>query len=142
MKKLLVFIIVLLCFGLIGWKVYQKVSAMENQPSRPRPSAIPIPVNIEPVQKTSIREMITFTGTLYPKTQFNIAPKVGGRLESLLVNIGDVVQQGQLIAVLDDDEYVQQMDQAKAELEVAEARIEESRSALDIARRELEREKN
>jgi RND family efflux transporter MFP subunit len=57
------------------------------------------------------------------------------------VNIGDVVQQGQLIAVLDDDEYIQQVDQAKAELEVAEARIEESRSALDIARRELERAK-
>lgn len=70
-----------------------------------------------------------------------VAPKVGGRLESLLVNIGDYVQQGQLIAVLDDDEYVQQVDQAKAELEVAEAKIEESRSALDIARRELERAK-
>jgi RND family efflux transporter MFP subunit len=140
MKKFFTFVIVMACFGLIGWKVYQKVSATENHPMR-SPGAIPVPVNVEPIRKASVQDVISFTGTLYPRSQFMVAPKVGGRLESLMVNIGDYVQQGQLIAVLDDDEYIQQVGQAKAELEVAEARIEETRGALDIARRELERAK-
>lgn len=70
-----------------------------------------------------------------------MAPKIAGQLEKLYVDIGDTVRDNQLIAVLDDDEYVQQVDQARAELEVAKAVIEESRSALSIAKRELERAK-
>ena len=52
-----------------------------------------------------------------------------------MFNIGDRVKAGQLIAMLDDDEYVQQVDQAKAELQVAKANVEESQNMLDIARR-------
>jgi RND family efflux transporter MFP subunit len=140
MKKFFIILIVLLFVALIGWKVYQKVSASEKGPMR-RPGAAPIAVTVEPIRKTSIQDTLLFTGTLYPRSQFIVAPKVGGRLEYILVNIGDRVQKGQLIAKLDDDEYIQQVDQAKAELEVARAKIEESRSALDIARRELERAK-
>jgi RND family efflux transporter MFP subunit len=46
-----------------------------------------------------------------------------------------------LIALLDDDEFVQQVEQAKAELDVAKANIEENVSALNLARREYERAK-
>ena len=101
----------------------------------------PLAVEVKPVRKATIRDLHLFTGTLYPRSQFMVAPKVGGRLEKLMVNIGDRVKRGQLIAKIDDDEYLQQVDQAKAELEVAEARIEESKSSLDVARRELERVK-
>jgi multidrug efflux pump subunit AcrA (membrane-fusion protein) len=39
-----------------------------------------------------------------------VAPKIAGRLEKLLVNIGDPVKRGQLIAVLYDEEYAQQVE--------------------------------
>jgi RND family efflux transporter MFP subunit len=83
-----------------------------------------------------------FTGTLLPESQYNVAPKISGRLEKLFVNIGDEVTQNQLIAVLNDDEYTQQVDQAKAELDVARANIEDNQSTLDLARREFERAKS
>ena len=101
----------------------------------------PVAVEVAPVRKTTVRDLHLFTGTLYPGSQFIVAPKVAGRLERLMVNIGDRVKRNQLIAEIDDDEYQQQVDQAKAELDVAKARIEESRSTLDVARRELERVK-
>lgn len=43
------------------------------------------------------------------------------------------------MAVLDDDEYLQQVSQAKAELEVARANLEERKSTIENAKREYER---
>ena len=141
MKKFFVLIIILLCLGLVGWQVYQKVSASAKTEMAPRRMTPPVAVEIEPVLETLVRDVGHFTGSLYPKSQFIVAPKMGGRLEKLNVDIGDQVKKGQLIAILDDDEYIQQLDQAKAELEVAKARVEESSSNLDKALREYERAK-
>jgi multidrug efflux pump subunit AcrA (membrane-fusion protein) len=49
------------------------------------------------------------------------------------------VEPGQLVAVLDDEEYRQQVSQAGAELEVARAALEEVRGTLETSRREFER---
>ncbi len=76
--------------------------------------------------QNAIREIGTFTGTLLPKSQYVVAPKIAGRLEKLFVNIGDPVERGQVIALIDDDEFVQQVDQARAELDVARANTEET----------------
>jgi multidrug efflux pump subunit AcrA (membrane-fusion protein) len=57
------------------------------------------------------------------------------------VNIGDRVEQGQLIAKLDDEAFRQAMDKAKAELEVSKANLAETQSALEINKRDFERAK-
>jgi len=124
--------------GLLGWKVSQKVFVPQKGVAR-RGGTPAVAVEISPVRKSTIRDVGFFTGSLSPRSQFIVAPKIGGRLEKLMVNMGDQVQRGQQIALLDDEEYVQQVDQARAELEVARANLEQSRSALDIAKRELGR---
>jgi RND family efflux transporter MFP subunit len=91
------------------------------------------------VKKATIRDTANFTGTLSPKSQFTVAPKIAGRLKNLMVDIGDKIKRNQLLAVLDDEEYKQQVRQAEADLLVAKANLEESRSSLDVAKRELER---
>ena len=140
MKKTLLILIVLTIGGLIGWQIYQKTSSQGQLPNR-QTRNFAVAVETRPVSDRVIRDVGLFTGTLSPKSQFIVAPKISGRLERILVNIGDFVKHKQLIAVMDDDEYIQQVDQARAELEVAKANLEESRSALDIAGRELERVK-
>ncbi len=67
------------------------------------------------------------------------APKVSGRLEKILVNIGDMVERDQLVAVIDDDEYVLRVEQAKADLRASRANLGESSSSYKIAKREFER---
>jgi RND family efflux transporter MFP subunit len=57
----------------------------------------------------------------------------------LRVNIGDVLRRGDLVAVLDSEEYTLAVVQARAELEVSRANLAETRSALDVAAREYER---
>lgn len=98
-----------------------------------------VAVEIKRVERALIRDIGSYTGTLYPRSQFVVAPKVSGRLENILVEVGDLVKKDQLIALLDNDEYKQQVDQARAELEVARANLEEGRNKLVIAERELTR---
>ena len=123
---------------LIGWQVYQKAFKSSGQTNMAR-STPPVAVEITAIKKTTIRDIGNFTGTLIPKSKFTIAPKISGRLEKLMVNIGDKVKRGQLIAVLDDEEYSQQVIQAQADLKVAQANLEESLSSWNVAERELER---
>jgi RND family efflux transporter MFP subunit len=71
--------------------------------------------------------------------EFVVAPKVGGRVERVMVNIADNVMRGQVVAELDNDEYVQAIAQAKADLIVARAALAEAKSALEIVNREYKR---
>jgi RND family efflux transporter MFP subunit len=138
MKKLLIIICGLALTFLIGWKVYQGVFISDKESSNERKKQA-VAVEVSPVKKDTIRDVQIFTGTLMPKAHFIVAPKIGGRLEKLLVNIGDVIKNDQLIAVLEDEEYVQQVEQSRAELAVARANLEEQQSALNNAQREFER---
>lgn len=140
MKKFFSVLLVLLIVAMIGWQAYTRItaSADKNGPGR---SAVPVAIETEPIRKDVIRDIGIFTGSLLPKSQFIVAPKVAGWLKKLLVNIGDAVQQNQVIAILDDEEYTQEMEQARAELQVAKANAENCTSDLDIAKREYERAK-
>jgi RND family efflux transporter MFP subunit len=98
-----------------------------------------VAVEVTPVRRTTIRDIGQFTGSLKPRAYFVIAPKVSGRLERLHVDIGDAVKRGQLIAELDDEEYAQRAEEARAGVTLARAGLEEARSSAAVARRELER---
>jgi len=136
MKKALVVLVVLGIAGVAGWQIWVRVTAAGKQAARER---TPVPVEIAPVEQANIRDIGVFTGSLQPKAQFIVAPKIGGRLVKLLVDVGDPVQRDQLIAQLDDEELTQEVEQARAERDVAQANAENGTSDLELARREFER---
>ncbi|MGE4220727.1 MAG: efflux RND transporter periplasmic adaptor subunit [Alphaproteobacteria bacterium] len=107
--------------------------------SAPRRGAAAVAVETAPVQRGEIRDVRSFTGSLIPAARFEVAAKTGGLLEALTVDIGDTVHQGDIIARLDDAEFVQEVEQARAELRVAQASLQESRSSLESKRRAAER---
>jgi len=96
-------------------------------------------VEVGQVQRGPIELRRTYSGTLEARAEFVVAPKVSGRVERLTVNLADTVKRGQIVAELDNDEYVQEVAQARADLEVARANLSEAKSALEIANRDLER---
>jgi membrane fusion protein (multidrug efflux system) len=59
-----------------------------------------------------------------------IAPKVPGYLSAVLVNDNQAVKTGQLLARIDDRDYVASLDQAKADVATAQADIESVTAAL------------
>lgn len=135
--KTLIITALVVCFvGYLGFRIFKKAF-----PGRGGGGArvMAVAVEIAPVQLSPIRDLGQFSGTLIPKAQFTVVPKISGKLEQLLIDIGDTVRRGQLVAVLEDEEYQQQLIQAEADLRVAKANLEEANSSLEIARRDLER---
>jgi RND family efflux transporter MFP subunit len=100
---------------------------------------LPAPVEVAAVEFGSIELLRTFTGTLEARSNFVVAPKVSGRIARLNVDLADSVHQGQVVAVLDNDEFVQEVARAKADLEVETASHNEALGLLKIAERELKR---
>jgi RND family efflux transporter MFP subunit len=99
----------------------------------------PVPVEVVQIQRGPIELRRTFSGELEALAEFFVAPKVSGRVEHVSVNIADTVKRGQVVAELDNDEYVQAVAQAQADLEVARAKLSEAGSVLEIAKREFKR---
>jgi len=99
----------------------------------------PVAVEVAAIEQGALRDLGNFTGTMTARTKVVVAPKISGRLDRLLVNIGDPVRGGSLIALLDDEEYRQQMIQAEADLRVVKANLEEARSSMLMSERNLER---
>jgi len=134
------FLILFLCAAgiLLAWGIHQRLEATKQGPGA-RAGKQPVPVQVAAVEQEAIELLRTFTGTLEARAEFLVAPKVGGRVEQLNLELADAVTRGQVVAVLDDAEYVQEVARAQADLEVALASNAEASSLLTIAERELKR---
>jgi RND family efflux transporter MFP subunit len=140
MKKLLLLLLILAVVAMAGWQLYGRFAGSDAANNAGH-SNVPVAVEAQPIRKGSIDDVGVFTGSLEPKSQFVVAPKVAGWLRELLVDVGDTVTRKQVIAVLDDEEFAQEVEQARAELRVANANAANCASDLDIAKREYERAK-
>ncbi|MFH0910906.1 MAG: efflux RND transporter periplasmic adaptor subunit [Planctomycetota bacterium] len=138
MRKTIPILVAALVLGLLGWRIWSKIRA-DSAPGERRDRNPAMAVEVAAVRQGEIRDVRIFTGSLLSRARYVVAPKIGGRLETLAVNIGDPVEPGRLIAELDDEEYVQQVAQARATLDVAQATVEQHATALSLAEREMER---
>lgn len=132
-------VVSLLVAAVVGWIVFQRVSEQGAAKGRDSGAAQVIPVEVAPVERGPMTLKRTFNGALEARAQFVVAPKVSGRVERLYVNLADAVTRGQIVAELDNEEYVQAVAQARANLAVAQANVAGAQSALAIAARELDR---
>lgn len=87
----------------------------------------------------TVESALEISGTLAPRSRVGLKPKVPGRLERILVDIGDRVTSGQAVATIDRGEVDAQVDAAIAATAVARAGIESAEAALANALSEHER---
>lgn len=125
--------------AVVGWLLFERLGEPGRAPVRGSRGVKAVPVEVAPIQRGAMELKRSFGGALEARAQFVVAPKVSGRVERIYVNIADTVERGQVVAELDNDEYVQAVAQARADLDVARANVAGARSALDIAARELAR---
>ena len=84
-----------------------------------------IPVQVAESKIISIQHVLDQTGDIRPMIEVNVYPKVPGKIiEELLVEKGDFVKRGALVAALEDETIRAQVDEAEAALELAQARLE------------------
>jgi RND family efflux transporter MFP subunit len=105
--------------------------------------SVPV-VEVPAVRATvgTIQSALEISGTLTPRTRVGVKPKLPGRLDRVLVNIGDRVAASQVVATIDRRELDAQVDAAAAAVAVAEASIESAEATLANATTESARAKN
>jgi RND family efflux transporter MFP subunit len=143
MKKHLPTAVVLVVLALVGgataWLAFRQAGS-DRGPAGPTGSEPPAAaVEVSPVESGTVRDVRRLTGTLESSARFVVATKVGGLVQRVLVDLGDRVEQGQVIARIDDTELVQAVVQAEADLAVRRAERTRAHSELDLARREFDR---
>jgi RND family efflux transporter MFP subunit len=79
------------------------------------------------VRAEDVVEWIRAIGSIHADQRVNLSAEVGGRLAEIEVEVGDLVEKGDLLARLDDERLRIAWDLARAEVEMARANLEKSR---------------
>ena len=99
----------------------------------------PVAVETDSVRHGYLSETRQLTGTVQPQYKYIVAPKISGRVIQMTKRIGDWVDDGEIIARIDDAEYQQSVIEAEANLNISLATLAESNTQFDLARQNLDR---
>lgn len=88
-------------------------------------------VEVAKVEKRTIRETVAASGKVFPVTEVKISSDVSGEIVALLVEEGDSVTSGQLLAQIDPDAYESQVERGRAQVNSAKANAANARSQIE-----------
>jgi HlyD family secretion protein len=78
-----------------------------------------ISVEVATVETGNIARIFDYSGDLAAQNEVKVIPAAGGRIESLLVAVGDEVKAGDAIATIEQQTYLTQIKQAEAMVKIA-----------------------
>jgi len=96
------------------------------------------PSKLAKVEKGDLAKSVVATGKVTPITKVEVKSKASGIVKKLLVDYGDRVKKGQLLAQLDKIEIEAQVEQSKAALEAAQANLKGTQADLERAKVDAE----
>jgi HlyD family secretion protein len=90
-----------------------------------------------PIERGSIEEAISATGSLKPVETVEIGSQMAGEVAKLFVDFNDEVRVGQALAQLDQRSLVAKLDEARSALNIAKANIDVQVTRVERARIDL-----
>src|SRR3984957_14029644 len=96
------------------------------------------PSKLAKVEKGDLAKSVVATGKVTPITKVEVKSKASGIVKKLLVDYGDRVKQGQLLAQLDKIEIEAQVAQSQASLEAAQANLASSQADFERSKVDAE----
>lgn len=132
MKKYLLWIVVLFAGGMV-----LKMTLLAPQT-----------VKIARIEKRDLTAQVYGNGTVEAKVVVGVSSKITGRIIELYADQGDQVKRGQLLAKLENDDFVQQQHQSEAgvnrsaaNLNVEQATLQKAKANLVLAEKNAQRYK-
>jgi len=126
-KTALLFVILIVCLLLAGWRWgFASAPAIQWKTAT--------------VERGDVEELVTALGTLEPGDYVDVGAQVSGQLTRLHVDVGDSVEQGQLLAEIDASVQQTQVDAGLAELEALRAQLEQREAELNLAELQYQRQ--
>lgn len=100
----------------------------------PRPAASPraVPVEVRQVERRTLVEVLSASGSVQAVASADVASKVPGRVVEVLVQEGSPVREGQVLVRLDASDAWAQVQQAEAALAAARARVPQAALAAEL----------
>ena len=95
----------------------------------------------QPVTRGSISATVSATGSVNPVEMVDVGTQVSGTIKEIYVDYNSRVTKGQLVAMLDTDMLQSRVDEAKASLALAQARVTSARASAADADRTFRRNK-
>jgi RND family efflux transporter MFP subunit len=92
------------------------------------------PVRVTPVVFVSADRSDSYTGTIRPQQEVPLGFRLAGKLVERLVDVGDTVTAGQVVARLDDTDARLELEAAEAEREAAQTDLRRAEADLVRAR--------
>lgn len=108
-----------------------------NASAKGAENEVATPVFSEIVKADTISQKIRTTGDIKPMLGVSINPEAAGKIEDILVDVGDVVKKGQKLAQINDETQQAQFKQAQAALNLAKTAIESQKVAIESAKSAL-----
>jgi HlyD family secretion protein len=96
------------------------------------------PSKLAKVEKGDLAKSVVATGKVEPITKVEVKSKASGIVKKLLVEYGDTVKKGQLLAQLDKIEIQAGVEQSRASLDAAQANLESSKADYERAKVDAE----
>jgi RND family efflux transporter MFP subunit len=139
----------MLFHALVSISIVSAMAACHSDASREDAKAASVPTaQVAVAQRGDISHVLTVAGQFQPYQVVDVHPKISGYMRQINVDIGDIVRQGQTLAILEVPELKAQLqqsvfevDQSKEELTSAEhdvARAVATHAALHSAYQRLE----
>ncbi len=98
-------------------------------------------VQADIVTVDDIFEKVTASGKIQPQTSVNVTSEVSAQIIELLIDEGDCVNSGDVLAVLDTVQLQSDVDQAKYALSEVNARLKGYKASLDQAQEDYDIQK-
>lgn len=106
----------------------------EAPPAAPQTTAAAQTVTVAAVEADSIDRTLDATGTVYANDLLPILPKATGlQIVEVLVDEGDYVEAGQVLAILDDSVLQTQIDRAQSQVTSANSSVAQAQAGVEQA---------
>ncbi len=96
----------------------------------------------EAIDKGNIEALVITTGTLNPVTTVDVGSQVSGKIDKLYVDFNSQVKEGQVIAELDQSQFITRVKQNEANYQSSKAALEKSKVTLENTKKKYDRAMN
>lgn len=94
------------------------------------------------VQRGTIEDVVTATGTLQPRDYVDVGAQVSGQVEKIFVEVGSEVKAGDLLVKIDPTLFVAKVDASRAQLRYQKAQLLDREAQLSLAEIQYTRQQN
>jgi HlyD family secretion protein len=136
-KGVIIATVLILMFG--GFTVFNYIR-FKTQKKEEIKKEEKIPVEVTETKFMSLEWVLEQTGEIRPLVEVDVYPKIPGKIiERIMVERGDYVKKGKIVATLEDNIIQAQLAEAKAALESAKARLRQIEANLEAIEKDYHR---